>query len=135
MQRKVCQATKKKERNFPNERKRDVKVRMGGILIVSWKKPGSLSVARLKARDFDPSCSPTPSTPPLHPVHPFFSASSQLSAISLPQGQRGVSVIMEEEQGHTHTVCTSTHMYVTHVRAFFNDSQRESTVNPLPFMD
>lgn len=75
-------------------------VRMGGILIVSWKKPGSLSVARLKVRVSDPSLvgSPTPSTPPLHPVHPFFSASSQLSAISLPQGQKGVSVITVEEQ-------------------------------------
>lgn len=119
----------KRDISLPNQRKRGLMVRIKGEYC---KKPQILSVARLKVKVSDLSCSPTPSAPPLHPVHPFFSASFWHSSISLPQGQRGVSVISHT---HTHTVCTSTHMYVTHVRTFFNDSQRESTVNPLPFMD
>lgn len=75
--------------------------------------------------------------PPLLHLCTLSTASSQRSPISLPQGQRGMSYHGRRTgtYTHAHTVCTSTRMYVTHVRTFFNDSQRESTVNPLPFMD
>lgn len=88
-QTKVCQVIKRKKKkiclskldiSFPNQRKRDPTVRMGGILIVSWKKPRTLSVARPKARVSDLSCSPTPSAPPLHPVHCLISAFPDFSA-------------------------------------------------------